>query len=549
VRHFSSESKDEAKADADKATEQPDTTPGKESGGDAAAASDTQSASSEPPITPLNAVSGENGVEPAKEAATAAADGDKDVVEKARGRVSERKGMKPSEMVQYLDQYIIGQKDAKRAVANALRNRWRRQQLKDSEMKDDIMPKNILMIGPTGCGKTEIARRLSKLVDAPFIKVEATKFTEVGFHGRDVDQILRDLVELAIKRQRQRLEEELKPQAEEAAEKKILEALLGKIGNSDRQSWLDHLRNGHLDDQMIQVEVPISPPNSFPMGGSGSGMPQAVGFGVDVSDIIQDYITQRQGNIKAIKVVTPTGGGSSKKPTEKKQMAIKEAKTKLVQIELDKMINQDMVLQKAIEAVEQEGIVFIDEIDKICTKSGGYRGPDASSEGVQRDLLPLIEGSSIPTRYGSVKTDYILFIASGAFHSVKPSDMLAELQGRLPVRVELKPLTEEDFVKILKESRNNLIDQNKALLETEGVEVVFDETAVQEIAKVAAEVNTSVENIGARRLHTIIEKIMEEFSYNAPEMESGKKVSITADVVRTAVGELLKKTDLHKFIL
>eukprot|EP00921_Rhytidocystis_pertsovi_P008867 GHVQ01014398.1.p1 GENE.GHVQ01014398.1~~GHVQ01014398.1.p1 ORF type:complete len:877 (+),score=149.30 GHVQ01014398.1:556-3186(+) len=453
-----------------------------------------------------------------------------------RKRAHRNRAMKPKELVAHLDKYIIGQPEAKRAVANALRNRWRRQQLEDEGLRDDIVPKNILMIGPTGVGKTEIARRLSKVVDAPFIKVEATKFTEVGFHGRDVDQIIKDLVEVAVKQQKSKTESEFRAKAEETAESSILETLLGKLSREDKQSWLGHLRMGLLDDRIIQVDVPLNfgaQPNSVPGGTSLSS---------DAIDAIAEAVSSLSA--KPFKVVQ--GRGS----VERKSLSVKEAKQLLVQAQLDAMINQETIVKKALESAEQEGIVFVDEIDKICTKGhGGYTGPDASAEGVQRDLLPLIEGSSVATKYGNVKTDYILFVASGAFHSVKPSDMLAELQGRLPVRVELKPLTTEDFVNILKTPKHNLILQNRELLATEGIDLHFTEDAIAEIARVSSEVNTHIENIGARRLHTIIEKIMEDINFEAPNMEPGDRVVVDFKRVQATVVDYLQKTDLHKFIL
>jgi len=428
----------------------------------------------------------------------------------------DRSSMTPVQMVEYLDRYIIGQSEAKKAVANALRMRWRRQQL-TPELREEIMPKNILMVGPTGCGKTEIARRLSKLVDAPFIKVEATKFTEVGFHGRDVDQIIRDLVEMAIKRQRSKLEEELTPKAEKAVEQTILDSLMGNLTmESEKQTWLNHLRNGLLDDRMITVEIPFNENEGEAQG-------------------------QGQKPIKMSML-------GDRRHSEKRKLTIKDARTKLLQVALEKMINQDMIQSKSIEAVEQEGIVFIDEIDKLCNKNGSFHGADASSEGVQRDLLPIIEGCDVSTRYGNVKTDHILFICSGAFHSVKPRDLLAELQGRLPVRVSLQPLTINDFVRILQEPKHNLIYQNKEMMKTEDITLNFEQNAIEEVAKVSWDVNAHVENIGARRLHTVLEKLMEEISYKAPEL-SGKTIEISAEDVKARLGDMLKKNDLSKFIL
>ncbi|KAL8447482.1 hypothetical protein Emed_004365 [Eimeria media] len=373
------------------------------------------------------------------------------------------KARSPQALVEYLDNYIVGQESAKTAVAVALRQRWRRRQVSDPEMRADITPKNILLIGPTGIGKTEIARRLAQHLDAPFLKVEATKYTEVGFHGRDVDQIIKDLMEVAVKQRKTILEQQLRSVAEEKAEAKILEALAGKMPADEYGMWLRHLRRGSLDSRRIQIDLPT---HSSPQG---------------------DFRT-----------------------AEKRYVTIKEALARLTQAELDSMITKDMVVQQAMESVEQEGIVFIDEIDKICSRTGiaGYHGPDASDEGVQRDLLPLLEGSTVSTRYGEIKTDYILFIASGAFHAVRPSDMLAELQGRLPVRVALSPLTENDFRLILTKTKHNLIEQHKALLATEGVNLDFSEDAIAEVARVAWEINCQLENIGARRLHTVIENVL-----------------------------------------
>ncbi|EFC40612.1 ATP-dependent protease [Naegleria gruberi] len=433
----------------------------------------------------------------------------------------------PSEIVSQLDRNIVGQADAKRAVAVALRNRWRRQQL-DSSIKDEIIPKNILMVGPTGVGKTEIARRLSKLANAPFIKTEATKYTEVGFHGSDVDSIIRDLVEVGIQHTKDRLRAAYKTKAREFAENKIIETLTGKKKNSDESlfnEWRKQLRSGVLDDKEIEVELPVEKPRGLPGAGNMQGrMPPQV----DIQDLL-----------------SPLFGGSGSK-TKKRRMKIKECLPKLEESEVDKLLQTDVVIKEAIRSVEEDGIVFIDEIDKICSSYKDRH--DASSEGVQRDLLPIIEGTTVSTKYGNVKTDHILFIACGAFHSVKPSDMLAELQGRLPIRVELKGLTEKDFNRVLTEPETNILRQNIELLKTEGVDLEFTPSGVNEIAKVAFEVNTTIENIGARRLITIVEKILEEISFNAPSM-SGQKVVITDKEVQQHVGALLKKSDLKKFIL
>mmetsp|Transcript_33626 Transcript_33626/g.66620 ORF Transcript_33626/g.66620 Transcript_33626/m.66620 type:complete len:597 (+) Transcript_33626:109-1899(+) len=472
--------------------------------------------------------------------------------EKETGKMSsrERKNLKPSEMVDYLDKYIVGQGDAKRAVANALRSRWRRLQLKDHELRDDITPKNILMIGPTGVGKTEIARRLSKLVDAPFIKVEATKFTEVGFHGRDVDSILKDLVELAMKRQRGVLEEEMREEVEAVVSKKLLEMIFGKVDEKEDKTTAEQLSRGELDER--EVDVPQDVVNMAEVhlqNPEGSMEPRG---GQTDPAIFETFV--REGDSSSGRPTVIIQGskkrGSSGGAGGKVAMSVSEARSKMMQAEFNRKISTEMLMQRAVSSCEEEGIVFIDEIDKICTKgTKSYSGPDASAEGVQRDLLPLIEGCLVSTKYGNVKTDHILFIASGAFHSVKPSDMMAELQGRLPVRVELQALKEEDFVRILQEPRNNLIRQHQALLATEEVELSFEDEAILEIAKVATEVNTHIDNIGARRLHTILEKLLEEISFEAPRMEAGTKVSISAEKVRESVGELLKKADLSRFLL
>lgn len=455
--------------------------------------------------------------------------------EATKSTAKQRQEMKPKEMVSHLDQYVIGQKDAKKAVANAVRSRWRRQLLPE-EMRPEVVPKNILMVGPTGVGKTEIARRLAKLVDAPFIKVEATKFTEVGFHGRDVDQIIRDLVEVSMKRQKSRLEEELTPKAEEEVEDRILDALMGTVpSEAEKQTWLKHLRSGGLDDRQVTLDVPTDDSSGSESGQQG-GMP----------------------GMKVIKIVPVQGGGGvgvsggGGQQTEKKKLSVKDAKKKLLSSALEKMISQDDVVGKAIESAEQEGIVFIDEIDKIAQAQGRYHGGDASAEGVQRDLLPIIEGSEVSTKYGNVKTDYMLFICSGAFSAVKPSDLLAELQGRLPVRVALQALTEDDLFRILTEPKHNIVTQSKELLKTEGVTLCIDDTTTREIAKVSQEINSHMENIGARRLHTVVEKLLEDISFRAPEMAKDPQTSepvISSDQVRTALGNMLKKTDLHKFIL
>jgi len=436
----------------------------------------------------------------------------------------------PKQMVGYLDKYIIGQAEAKRSVANALRARWRRRQLPD-DMRDDVVPRNILMTGPTGCGKTEVARRLSTLVDAPFVKVEATKFTEVGFHGRDVDQIMRDLVESAHKSMRKKMEKELQGQVEQEVEKTILEALLGKMSNTeDKQKWQEHLRSGALEDRLVTIEVPVQ-------------QTQQQRAPSEITDFINELQRESSQFVKTIRVV-----GSNKSKMERPTLTVSEARRRLGKVEYDKMIKGEELAQRALEWTEQQGIVFIDEIDKICAKKGAYSGPDASAEGVQRDLLPLIEGASVQTKYGNVKSDHVLFVGAGAFHSVKPSDLLAELQGRLPVRVGLEGLTEKDLVRILTEPKFNMIRQNTQMMATEGVELVIEEDAIHAIARIAAELNHNVENIGARRLHTVLEKVMEDISYNADKYE-GERVTIKASDVENALGDMLKRQDLYRHIL
>lgn len=429
--------------------------------------------------------------------------------------------MKPDAICRELDRHIVGQSEAKRAVALALRNRWRRKKLGDN-MRDEVMPKNILMIGSTGVGKTEIARRLAKLVSAPFIKVEATKYTEIGFHGRDVDSIIRDLMEHAITMIKTKRRRQLKKKIQRHVEARILEALVGPSHDPrGKRDFIKHLRSGILDDQTITVEVPIKEPD---MGSVGSIHPQAANVLINLNKQL---------------------GG---KKTEKKKMKISEARQTLEEQETENLLSAEDVTKEALEAVQQDGIVFLDEVDKICSTNDRHSA-DASAEGVQRDLLPLIEGSTINTKHGNVDTDHILFIASGAFHSCKPSDLLAELQGRLPIRVNLKALSQADLHRILTEPENNLIRQQVALIGTEGVELEIGEEAVSEIAKVAHEANTSVENIGARRLHTVIERVMEPISYEASNMEAGTKITVTKEQVRERVADLLKAMDLRKYLL
>ena len=430
----------------------------------------------------------------------------------------------PREIVSELDRYIVGQDDAKRAVAIALRNRWRRQQL-DDDLRDEVLPKNILMIGPTGVGKTEIARRLARLAQAPFLKVEATKFTEVGYVGRDVEQIVRDLVEIAIHMVRTRQRKEVEAKAEIAAEERVLDALVGEKASAEtRQKFRVLLREGKLDDKEIEVEVSE--------GGSSlptfeiPGMPGAQMGMVNLGDIFGKAFGGR---------------------TTPRKMTVADSHNVLVEEEADKLLDEDAVVREAIDSVEQNGIVFLDEIDKICARSDRY-GADVSREGVQRDLLPLIEGTTVATKHGTVETNHVLFVASGAFHLAKPSDLLPELQGRLPIRVELKALTEEDFRRILTEPETSLIRQYVALMETEDVALDFAEDAIGEIAHVAAEVNRSVENIGARRLQTVMERLLDEISFTATD-RSGDTVSIDAAYVRERVADLAKDADLSKYIL
>jgi len=431
----------------------------------------------------------------------------------------------PREIVSELDRFIIGQKDAKRAVAVALRNRWRRKQL-SPELREEVYPKNILMIGPTGVGKTEISRRLAKLARAPFIKVEATKFTEVGYVGRDVEQIVRDLVDAAIIQTRADMREEVKANAEANAEARVIEAIAGKDAREQtREMFRKKLRDGDLDDREITIDVQDSGQGGMPMleipGQPGMGM-----GGMNIGDIFG----------KAF-------GGRSVRRT----MTVAESYEVLVAEEADKLLDDETVNRTALEAVEQNGIVFLDEIDKVCARAD-VRGGDVSREGVQRDLLPLIEGTTVSTKQGPVKTDHILFIASGAFHIAKPSDLLPELQGRLPIRVELRALTEADFVRILTETDNALTLQYAALMQTEEVEVTFTEDGIAAMARIAAEVNQSVENIGARRLYTVIERVFEELGFTAPD-HPGEKITVDAAYVEANLGELAHGADVSRYML
>ena len=429
----------------------------------------------------------------------------------------------PREIVSELDKFIIGQNNAKKSVAIALRNRWRRKNL-EGNIKNEILPKNILMIGPTGCGKTEISRRLAKLADAPFVKVEATKFTEVGYVGRDVEQIIRDLVEISISKTKEKMGKIVKTKAEKNAEEKVLDALVGNgSGPETREKFRTKLRAGELNNKEIEIEVSTQagmPTMDIPgMPGSQVGM-------INLGDML---------------------GKSFSMPKKRKKMNVKDSYDFLMAEETDKLLDQDNILKESINEVEQNGIVFLDEIDKITSRAD-RAGADVSREGVQRDLLPLIEGTTVSTKHGTVKTDYILFIASGAFHLSKPSDMLPELQGRLPIRVELDSLKEEDFKRILVEPENSLIKQYIALIGTEKISLSFTENGIAKLAKLASETNKNVENIGARRLHTIMEKLLEDLSFHASDMKE-QSITIDEEYVDKHVGDIIKEQDLSKFIL
>jgi ATP-dependent HslUV protease ATP-binding subunit HslU len=432
----------------------------------------------------------------------------------------------PREIVSELDRYIVGQNDAKRAVAIALRNRWRRQQL-EGELKEEVLPKNILMIGPTGVGKTEISRRLAKLAGAPFIKVEATKFTEVGYVGRDVDSIIRDLVEVALALVKETKRKEVRARAEKNAEERVLDALVGPGAQpATRESFRKRLRAGELNDKEIEVQI-AETGGGLPMF-EIPGAPGASIGAINIGDMLGKAFGQR---------------------TKPRRVTVSDSYDLLIAEESDKLIDTDQIVGEAIDAVQNNGIVFLDEIDKICSRTDGARiGGDVSREGVQRDLLPLIEGTTISTKYGPVKTDHVLFIASGAFHVAKPSDLLPELQGRLPIRVELNALTREDLRRILTEPEASLIKQYVALMATEGLTLTFTDDAIDALADVAVQVNSTVENIGARRLQTVMERVLDEISFDASD-RSGQSVTIDAEYVAARIGDLAKNADLSKFIL
>ena len=438
---------------------------------------------------------------------------------------TEARELTPRQIVSELNRFIVGQDDAKKAVAIALRNRWRRKQIKPP-LRDEVMPKNILMIGPTGVGKTEIARRLARLANAPFIKVEATRFTEVGYVGRDVEQIVRDLMEAGIALVREQKRREVRDKAHENAEKRVLEALVGPSASAaTRESFLKKLRSGQLDDKEIELDVadtsPVAPMMDIP-GQPGGGMSM-----INITDLLGKAFAPRM---------------------KKRRMKVADSYDVLIAEESDKLLDEESIIDGARDLVENSGIVFLDEIDKICARSDQVRGGDVSREGVQRDLLPLIEGTTVSTRHGPVKTDHILFIASGAFHVARPSDLLPELQGRLPIRVELSALTQEDFRRILTEPEASLVRQYVALMETEGVKLEFTDDGVEALARIAAEVNERVENIGARRLQTVMEKVLEEISFEAPDA-AGATITVNARYVEDRLGDMARDTDLSRYIL
>jgi ATP-dependent HslUV protease ATP-binding subunit HslU len=431
----------------------------------------------------------------------------------------------PKQIVEELDRYIVGQNEAKKSVAIALRNRFRRKAV-ESPLREEIMPKNILMIGPTGVGKTEVARRLAKLAGAPFIKVEATKFTEVGYVGRDVDSIIRDLIEVAIKQSKSEMKKEVFEKAQKHAKKKILKILVGENAlDETKEKFSQMLDNGELNDKEIEIEI------------------------LDNSNSLSSSFDFPGGQVGMINIGEMLGKAMGSQKTKKAHLTIEEALKALIDEESNKMIDEDKIIKNSLKAVENDGIVFIDEIDKICAR-GNIKGGDVSREGVQRDLLPLVEGTAISTKYGIIKTDHILFIASGAFHTAKPADLLPELQGRFPIRVQLKPLSEDDLHRILTEPESSLIKQYKALIAVENISLNFSEEGIREIAKIAFKVNGEVENIGARRLHTLMEKILEEVSFNASEMKAKTDIAIDAKYVNDHLGDLLSnKNDLMKFVL
>eukprot|EP01138_Halocafeteria_seosinensis_P013527 gb/GECG01013816.1/.p1 GENE.gb/GECG01013816.1/~~gb/GECG01013816.1/.p1 ORF type:complete len:547 (+),score=108.10 gb/GECG01013816.1/:1-1641(+) len=461
----------------------------------------------------------------------AAEEGSEGMSATAAVTADEASSLTPRQIVQALDEYIVGQEEAKRAIAISLRNRWRRQRI-DEELKPEVIPKNILMVGPTGVGKTEIARRLAKFAKAPFVKVEATKFTEVGYHGRDVESIIKDLVETSAKLCREIKQEEFAGEIQRMVEEKLLDSLTGSQSQeTTRAEFRKLLREGQLDELDVEIDVPRS------RGGGNDNLEFSVGGGQTITVDPMDLFSKLQGR--------------NNRNTEKRKMKVKDARPIMEEAELDKKLSQIDWQKDAVELAEQHGIVFIDEVDKIVSGANKYtKGGDASAEGVQRDLLPLIEGTTVEVKkFGNVKTDYMLFVASGAFQETKTSDMLAELQGRLPIRVELKGLTAEDMYKVLTEPKANLIVQQKALLKAEGIELDFTEDAIRELAEQSAEMNKTVENIGARRLHTVIERVLEEISFDASDMESGSKLTIDQDYVQDKLRNALKRADIKKFIL